>query len=262
MKIGLIGRGTIGTFLIEQINQQRVFPHLEIVGVLDEREVASEPLEVFTKRYGINGYTTLPSFLDAQLDLVVECANVEAVRAYAPAVIQQKDLFLISVGALADFTMKDQLEQLVREYNRTLYLPSGAIGGLDVLRSANVLGGLESVTLTTTKPAVALSHRNLKGPKTVFEGAAYEAIESYPKNMNIAIVVSLAGIGVEKTKVKLIADPEVQKNTHQLEATGDFGHFSLRLENNPSPTNVKTSFLTSLSILASLGDLQENIVLG
>ena len=196
------------------------------------------------------------------MNLIVECANVEAVKQYAPQIIQQKDLLIISVGALVDPFLYKELEETAKLKGNKVYLPSGAIGGLDVLRAANALGGLDNVTLITRKPAQALSKTPIEKETIIFEGSAKDAITNYPKNANIAIIISLSGIGVEKTSVKIIADPAVTKNIHTLKAEGDFGKLELTLENNPSPNNPKTSYLTALSILFSLKSLNRAISLG
>lgn len=262
MRIGLIGRGTIGTFLLEKINQEQKITNAQVIGILDERKEAKDALMNDTKEYDVQGYTSIEEFLKAPIDLVVECANVSAAKTYAPIVLEKKDLFLISVGALADQALLDTLEKITKKKDRTLYLPSGAIGGLDVLQSANVLDGLTSVTLETKKPAEALTEKKLEKALTVFSGSAKEAIQNYPENINVSIIVSFAGIGMEQTKVKIIADPHTKTNTHQLYAEGDFGTFNLTLENHPSPMNPKTSYLTSLSLLSSLKALGKSIVLG
>lgn len=262
MNIGLIGVGTIGTFLLEKLNNEKVIPGVQIIAILDERKKSAQKLKSLAKTYHLTVCSGLDIFLKTPTDLIIECANIEAVQKYAKKILHHKDLFLISVGALADPLFTQDLREISKQKKRKLYLPSGAIGGLDVLRAANVLGGLDSVQLITRKPAHALSHNKLEGQRTVFEGSAQEAIHQYPKNANIAIMISLSGIGVEQTKVKIIADPNIQKNIHHLKASGDFGKLSLELENNPSPSNPKTSFLTALSILSSLKALDHSIVIG
>lgn len=262
MKIGIIGAGTIGNFLLEKINQEKVIPGARITAIFDERKKSNQKLDSLSEQYHVEVYDHFNSFLTSPTSLIVECATIDVVKQYAKEIVLHKDLFLISVGALADLVLTEELHTLAEQKDRKVYLPSGAIGGLDVLRAANILDGLDSVQLITRKPAYALTTRKFNEQQTVFEGKAKEAIAHFPKNTNIAIIISLAGIGAEKTKVKIIADPTIHKNVHQLIAKGDFGRLTLELENNTSPNNPKTSYLTALSILSSLKSLDQAIVIG
>jgi aspartate dehydrogenase len=101
------------------------------------------------------------------------------------------------------------------------------------------------------------------GKETVlFEGSAAEAIKKFPRNINVAIVLSLAGLGVENTKVTIIADPNIVKNNHLIEAWGSFGKLKLEIENDPMPNNPKTSYLAALSILATLQNKERIVQIG
>ncbi len=262
INIGIIGVGTIGQFLLEKINQEKVVPGYQITAVFDERSKSKEILRDLSNKYNFTLYDELDAFLKSSVDLIVECASVEVVKQYARKIIQEKDLFLISVGALVDSHLYKELKEIATLKGNKVYLPSGAIGGLDVLRAANALGGLDTVKLVTRKPALALSVDSIEKETTIFEGSAKDAIVNYPKNANIAIAISLSGIGVDKTSVKIIADPAVTKNIHRLKAEGDFGKLELTLENSPSPNNPKTSYLTSLSILSSLESIDRTIAFG
>ena len=193
---------------------------------------------------------------------MVEAANIEAVQKLLPFVIKKKDAVLISVGALADEALLTEISNLANEYKTALHLPSGAIGGLDLLQNANALGTIKSVTLTTRKPASSLLEEKIDKEKIVFEGTAVDAIEQYPKNMNVSIVLSLAGIGIEKTTVRLVADPHIDKNIHHVEAIGDFGEATFSITNNPLPENPKTSYLAAMSILGTLERLDGQVRVG
>lgn len=262
MNIGIIGAGSIGRFLFEKVNKDVIIPGYQITAVFDDRKKSQDTLRDLSNQFNFTVYDELDTFLKSPIDLIVECANIEVVNQYARQIIQEKDLFLISVGALADPVLFEELKEIAKLTSHKIYLPSGAIGGLDVLRAANVLGGLDAVTIVTRKPVQALSVDALEKETTIFEGAAKDAIAKYPQNANIAIIISLSGIGVEKTNVRIIADPAVTKNIHNIEAEGDFGKLSLTLENSPSPNNPKTSYLTALSILSSLESLDETISFG
>jgi len=173
----------------------------------------------------------------------------------------KKDLMIMSVGALLDESIYDILSDACDHYKKTIYLPSGAIAGLDGIKS--VKDELESLSITTTKHP-----RSLKDAKffetsdinldeislstVVFEGTAKEAVSLFPANINVAALLSLSGIGSEKTKVKIIADPNTDKNTHHIEAEGKFGKMTFTIENYPDENNPKTSRLAILSAIETL----------
>lgn len=196
------------------------------------------------------------------IDIVVEAASQDAVKDVALSVLQnKKDLMIMSVGALLDESIYDILSDACRDFKKTIYLPSGAIAGLDGIKS--VKDELESLSITTTKHP-----RSLKGAKffetsdinldevasatTIFEGTAKEAVSLFPANINVAALLSLIGIGSEKTGVKIVADPNTDKNTHHIEATGKFGKMTFVIENIPDADNPKTSRLAILSAIQTL----------
>jgi aspartate dehydrogenase len=131
---------------------------------------------------------------------------------------------------------------------------------LDGIKSARI-GGIDEVVLTTTKPPKGLGMD--VGKKTiVFEGPAAEAVKKFPKNVNVAATLSLVGMGFEKTKVRIIADPEVERNQHEIYAKGDFGELRARVKNVPSPMNPKTSYLAALSAISAIKKFGESVVIG
>jgi aspartate dehydrogenase len=168
---------------------------------------------------------------------------------------------IMSVGALLDESIYDILSDACNDFNRTIYLPSGAIAGLDAIKS--VKDELDSLSITTTKHP-----RSLKGAKffetseinldeinsstVIFEGTAKEAVSLFPANINVAALLSLTGIGSEKTRVKIVADPDTNKNTHHIEAAGVFGNMTFTIENFPDTNNPKTSRLAILSAIETL----------
>lgn len=219
-------------------------------------------MPVVAAKYGCKAFHDIDSFLQSDIDIVVECSNIESAKTYALETIKQKDLMLISIGAFADPSFGNLVEQAATTSEHRIYLPSGAIGGLDVLKAAKFAGGLESVTLTTRKPANSLTTEKMTAEQTLFEGSARDAIQQFPKNANVAIVLSLAGIGIEQTQVRIIADPKVTQNIHLITAKGSFGEFEMTIKNNPSPDNPKTSHITGASILAALVDIDSAVVVG
>jgi aspartate dehydrogenase len=196
------------------------------------------------------------------VDIVVEAASQDAVKDVSLSVLQnKKDLMIMSVGALLDESIYDILSDACTDFKKTIYLPSGAIAGLDGIKS--VKGELESLSITTTKHPRSLkgakffenSDINLdeiNSPTVIFEGTAKEAVSLFPANINVAALLSLTGIGSEKTGVKIVADPNTDKNTHHIVADGTFGKMTFTIENYPDENNPKTSRLAILSAIETL----------
>jgi aspartate dehydrogenase len=203
----------------------------------------------------------------------VEAASQEAVRDYAKAILNSgKDMLIMSVGALADHKFLDELIAIAQAKGAKIYLPSGAIAGLDGLKSAKE-AGIEEVTLTTRKPPKSLVDapyvkekcihlKNLKKEMLIYEGPAREAVKFFPANVNVAASLSLAGIGPEKTRVRIIADPKIDRNIHEIFVKGEFGELEVKTRNVPSPENPKTSYLAALSAIATLKKISNNIQVG
>ncbi|MFC0301260.1 aspartate dehydrogenase [Virgibacillus soli] len=262
IKIGLIGVGNLGQFLLEKINKEHILAGYTISAICDERVKAIHTMPALAKAYHVKAYDQLDDFLNADIDLVVECANVTAVQQYALQILAKKNLLAISVGAFVSSSFYEKVLATTQKQRTKLYLPAGAIGGLEVIQAAKVLGGLKAITITTRKPIHAFADIDTTKETIIFQGLAVEAIERFPQNANVAITLSLAGLGVQQTKVKIIADPTVSQNIHTIQASGAFGKMDITLENNPLPMNPKTSYLTALSIIATLKSLHEQVVIG
>lgn len=262
LNIGLIGCGAIGQFLLEKINVEKSLTNTKIVAVFDEREKSIEKMERLAEQYHFHFHRDLHSLLQAPVDLIIECANIHTVKKYSLAIIKEKSLLVISIGAMADKSFYQQLVATTKESKQKVYLPTGAIGGLDLLKAANSVGSLEEVKLISRKPAEALGNGELSSEKTLFKGIAKEAIEQFPKNANVAIALSLAGIGVDRTIVQMIADPLVNRNVHTIQLKGSFGEAEITIQNNPSVDNPKTSYLTGLSILSTIQSVDKQIIIG
>ena len=102
----------------------------------------------------------------------------------------------------------------------------------------------------------------LPSATTLFEGTAREGVPHFPANVNIAAALSLAGIGFDRTRLKVVADPQLAHNTHTIEVRGKTGNIQVRLQNVPAPDNPKTAWLACYSALAALKSLQSNIRYG
>jgi aspartate dehydrogenase len=178
----------------------------------------------------------------------------------------------MSVGALSDEDLRAAVFEASSNAAR-LHVPSGAIAGLDAIKAANSTGELESVELMTRKPPAGLEGAphvveqdiNLDavaGEETIFEGTARSAAQAFPSNINVAMALSLAGIGPDQTTVKIVADESLETNVHQITAQGDAGRIETRVQNVPSPRNPKTSYLASLSAIALLDELASQQSIG
>ena len=238
MNIGLIGGGNIGRFLLQSINTNKLLVNSKIVGIYTRNQKSAQQLAA---EFDTEVFDDIQSLLQSKIDLVIEAATVEVVKEYAPIILASgKDLVLSSVGALCDLDFFQSLEKICKSSGTKIHLPSGAIGGLDILKAAKSNGELERVSIITRKPPQALPGAPLDGEHVLFEGSARKAIALFPKNINVSIILSLAGLGPEKTEVTIISDPTVTKNSHSIEAVGSFGKLSLKVENDPMPNNPKT----------------------
>jgi aspartate dehydrogenase len=209
----------------------------------------------------------------SSLDIVVECASKDAVREFGKKIIEsKKDLIILSVGAFSDKEYLAELQHLSTLNSTRILIPTGAIAGLDSIRSVRKY--LDSLTITTTKHPKSLAGApffkssrirldDINSETVLFEGNASTAIELFPANVNVAVAVALAGVGLEKTQVKIMADPLISVNKHEIVAEGSFGEIHIVVQNIPSPTNPKTSFLASLSAIECLRSLcNENFRIG
>jgi aspartate dehydrogenase len=255
-RIAVIGFGAMVRSL--QASFRRSGDQFAVAATLVPKEFAPSPNELGE----VELFSDISQLIDWRPSLVVECASHNAVREFVPTLLRKGiDTIIVSVGSLGDKTLLDSLEAAATEGRSRLTAVSGAIGGLDVLRSARS-AGLTSVAYTGTKPpsawkdtpaADALDLTSLTQPTVIYKGNAEQAARLYPKNANVTAAVALAGIGFEATSVVLVADPHSTTNRHRVEAEGAFGSFSIELQNNPLPDNPKTSWLAALSIEEAIG---------
>jgi aspartate dehydrogenase len=269
LRIGVIGCGTIGKGICKAIDDGTV--KAELVAVYDRNTCDAEKLkEQFNK--------CKPEFMEIaemvqNVDLLVECASQEAVYDIVPlALISKCDVMILSVGALADEELRHRIENLATDNSCKVYIPSGAIVGLDGLKSASI-GEIYSATITTRKPPGGLAGapfvirnnidlHSITAPRMLFEGPASEAVKAFPANVNVAATLSVAGIGFEKTMVRVIADPTITRNIHEITVEGSFGDFTTKVENVPSPSNPKSSYLAQLSAIATLKKISSPFQIG
>ena len=258
-RIGLLGCGAIGTQIAIAIDTGIIPAQLTHIFDTDKKNAENLLTKLKQKPVIVANVHLLSS---NPVDLIVEAASQQAVSDNALSILQnRRDLMVMSAGALLDESVFEIISDACSEFKKTVYLPSGAISGIDAIKSAR--NELESVTITTTKHP-----RSLKGAKffetsnldldnisdetIIFEGTASEAVRLFPKNVNVSALLSLAGLGSHETIVKVIANPNIDKNIHRIEAIGKFGKINTTVENIPDSTNPKTSRLAILSAIETL----------
>ena len=202
-------------------------------------------------------------------DIIVECAPAAVLPAIAePALRAGRTLVVLSCGALLD---RMDLVDLARAHGGRILIPTGALLGLDAVCAA-AEGEIQSVRMVTRKPPGglagapylvqhAISVEHLTEARRVFEGSAREAARGFPANVNVAAALSLAGIGPDRTRIEIWADPAVTRNVHRIEVEADSARFSLQIENVPSE-NPRTGRITALSAVALLRKLRSPLAVG
>jgi len=267
LKLGIIGCGAIGGAVAAAVIDEEL-AEVKLVGILD---IAANDVTDRAQRTGVPVFEETAELLELGPDLVLEAAGHQALFAHGRAVVSAgTDLLPMSVGALADAAFRIELFRLADQAGATIYVSSGALGCLDVLRASHALGSLEEVVMTSTKRPAALTGQpylvengievdDLNAPLTVFDGSATEACLTFPKSTNIAASASLAGLGFERTRVRVVADPNIPRTTHTLLIKGDFGEAQLTLRNLPHPDNPSTTYLACLGAIAALNNVQASL---
>lgn len=270
MKVGLIGCGSIGSCVAKTLDDGGV-PGMILASIYDIDEDKAVGL---SKTLARKPHTTssVREMIDLGTELIVEAASQEAVREHAREILRAGvSLVVMSVGAFTDDALIKDVEEAVCGGAR-LYLPSGAVCGLDGVKSAAVVG-IDEVELTTTKPADTLKdvgyvkekRVNLDGiteSVVVFEGSAREAAKSFPKSINVSVALSLAGAGLDKTRVRIVADPNTKTNKHEIKVSSKAGKITTQTVNTPTPSNPRTSYLAAFSAIATLKNIAGNIRVG
>ena len=246
MRIGLIGYGAIGAEVGE--NVARLGPASKVVAVLVRPGRTAGDLPAVND---------IESLLAVQPHMVLEAAGHAAVMEYGPAVLAAGvDLVITSTGVLADPAAAVRLQAAEQAGGRLLIAP-GAVAGLDGLIAAR-LSGLRTLSYISLKPPRAWRGTAAEGlldlddpvaEQTIFEGSARQAALAFPKNANVAVSVGLCGLGLDRTRVRLVSSRRVTDPLGLIEAEGEFGHFRFEILGRAAPGNPKTSLLTAHSLL-------------
>ena len=255
-RIAFVGCGNLASIICQQIG----------LTLPDDYEVCAvygppfDFTEQFAQRFHIAHVPSIAALLDLNPDYVVEadspatCAAVmsEIVKAGVPMIV-------LSTGAFAQPGLLDQVQCLSRQSGSQVYLASGAIGALDLMQAASLMGPVETTVINRKPPhslegAPALGGRALSQTEAaqVFSGSAREAIQFFPQNVNVAVTAALMTAGLDDTRVEIISDPAMVFNSHQIELKGRFGRAMVTIDSAPSPQNPKSSELAAWSVLALL----------
>jgi len=266
MRIAIAGLGAIGLKVARSIDAGAV-PGLALAAVsARDAGKAARNMAGFASRPPVLATRQLA----ATADVIVECLPAKHFREVAePTVAAGKILMTLSVGALLDnFDLTDR----ARQTGARIVVPSGAILGLDAIRAV-AEGEVQSVRIVTRKPPAGLegapllverglSVADIRAPLKVFEGSARAAVKGFPANVNVAVAVSLAGIGPDRTMIEVWADPGVTRNTHTVLVKSDSSDLTMTIENIPSAENPRTGTITALSVIAALRRLTAPLVAG
>ncbi len=266
LKVGIIGCGTIGSALAGII-QKSFRSQAVLAGLCD---IDPEKTATLQKKLGFSIPVVSRQKLIQQSDLVIEAASASVSGEIAEdALKRNKQVLVMSVGGLL---ANKRWRSLARQGKGRLWIPSGALAGIDGLLAAHE-GKIRSVRLITEKPAQSLSgapyffHRKFpkllgNNPVCLFKGTAAEAVKGFPQNINVAAILSLAGLGPEKTQVEIWTSLKVRSNRHRVLIEGDFGRIETVTENVPSRDNLKTSALAIHSAAAALRKILSAVRIG
>jgi aspartate dehydrogenase len=270
LRVALLGGGTIGRLVLQQARRDGL-AGMQIVGVAG-RGAASRGAQL-AREFGVTYAPDRTALVALKPRVVLEAASHEAIRQHLVPLLEAGiSVIVLSAGALVDDKLRFAAEAASRSSGALFYVPSGGIGGLDALKTA-CLAGVDEVTIQVAKPPAAWKGipyvesggfplDGLRSPVTLFEGSAREGVPHFPQNVNIAAVLALAGIGWDRTRLRVVADPSLKLNTHTIRVAGRSGQFSIVLENVPAPENPKTSWLACYSAIAALKALQSPVRFG
>ena len=266
IKIGIIGCGAIGS-QIARACRAELSGAMELAAICD---IDADKARILNSSLKESVPVLTTDSLIEKVDLVVEASSAAA----SPGIVEEcvknrRACLVMSVGGLLG---REALLEKAAGLGVKIYIPSGALCGIDALKAASV-GKITSVTLTTRKPPKGLEgapYLKLKGidvasvakETIIFEGNAEEAVKAFPANVNVSAVLSLAGIGAKKTVVRIVTSPDYKKNIHEIEIVGDAGRITARTENVPSAANPKTSALAIYSAIAALKEIANSVRIG
>ena len=253
MKVGIIGCGAIANIITTSIVPEN--NGIEIAYLFDKDIERAENLASLAGGVAALDFDEMVD----NVDLILECASPDSVRSFAPKVLGKgRDVIIISVGAFMDIDFYQNIEKIAKKNNAKIHLPSGAIVGLDGIKAVAKFG-LEEVNLVTRKSPKSLG-KKIDKEEILFEGKASEAVKEFPLNINVAATLSIAcHMDID---VKIIVDPKVDRNQHEVYVRGEFGEFKTCSMNLPSKANPKTSQMAAYSAIRLLESFGDNFHIG
>ena len=265
VRVAVVGFGAIGKVLVDKLKGGAV-PGIALVAV-----ASRDPAKAAHALRSVDPAIRAVALADvpAIADIAIECAPASALPDIArPMLAAGKKVMVLSVGALLSHP---DLIELARERGGQIIVPTGALLGLDAVAAA-AEGTIRSVRMKTVKPVKGLlgapyltEHgidiAHIAEPTKVFEGSAREAARGFPANLNVAVALSLAGIGPDRTMLEIWADPHLDRNTHHISVDADAASFEMTIRNVPSD-NPKTGRITPLSVIAALRKLASPLRVG
>jgi aspartate dehydrogenase len=269
LKIGIVGCGAIGGSLagaiVRDFSKQTKLAALYDIDILKAKRLSKAICK--NKDLSVNNLEQLIN----KSELVIECASARSSWSIAQNVLKNgRNIIIMSVGGIVEHYQ--ELKVLAEDKNVNIYIPSGAICGIDGLKAAGC-GKINKVILTTKKPPKAflgvpyvskkgIRLDNINEDTVLFEGTALTAIMAFPQNINVAATLSLAGVGLANTIVRIVASPNITRNIHEIEIESEAGKVTTRTENVIHPDNPKSSYLAVLSAVATLKQILEPIKIG
>ena len=267
IRVGIIGCGTIGSALAAAVEKKfSRFARISYISDINPAQIAKFRKKIGSSKFRI---VSIPELI-RKSDFVIETASVSAAAQVIPTVLAHgKDILILSVGGILKI---NHLQRLLQKSRGHVYIPSGGIAGIDAILASKT-GTINSIRITTHKPLSSLQSSpyflknrsrlgSIKKPKLVFEGNAAEAIRNFPENVNVAVTLSLAGIGPRKTHVRIFTSPTYHHNMHEIEVQSSFGKVISQVTNIPSRQNPKTSALAIGSAIATLEKIFSRFKIG
>jgi aspartate dehydrogenase len=259
LRVGLIGLGAIGQ-AVARLASEQAGDMVRIIGAVVRDPARARP------DVGVPVVPSVNALLALRPDVVVEVCGHAGLREHGPVVLKAGcDLIMVSVGVFAEPGVMEIMVAAAKSGKAQAKVASGAIGALDAIAAAAV-GGLTRVTHTTRKPARTLMSTeeaaDLSEAREVFRGSAREGALKFPESINVAAAVSLAGIGLDRTEVCVLADPTIERNMHTVVAEGVFGRLQFDIQGIPTQENPRTGRLVAMSVMRTLLTRSAPIVVG
>jgi aspartate dehydrogenase len=268
-RLALVGCGAIGSLVAELLEKKK--SSFKVTALFDARSEAAIRLSRKLKSKPVVCHKLFEVF--SKCDWVLEAASVKAALPTAEASLKKrKPLVMMSTGSF--LLNEKRLTQLAQKHRTKIYIPSGALCGIDGLKAARQIGSIKKLTITSTKPPkgfegapglTANQKRALANSKSAFylyEGDVWGAIERFPANVNVAATTAIASREPGKLRVRVVADPKAKLNQHEIHVEGDFGELTAVTRNKPSAMNPKTSALAIQAALALFERLESYIEVG